>query len=96
VGVAELRFLGVVQSPLAERETQAVHPRGDGSRPLQGVFATRSPARPNPIGLHRVTVTAISGGEGEGRAIEVDALEALDATPILDLKPLLGAEVEER
>jgi tRNA-Thr(GGU) m(6)t(6)A37 methyltransferase TsaA len=73
----------------ADRSVQAVHPRGDSERPLQGVFATRSPARPNPIGLHRVGVVAISGAGGEPRAVRVDALEALDGTPILDLKPVL-------
>ena len=59
---------------------QAVHPRGDLSRPLTGVFATRAPARPNPIGLHRVEIVAISGGSGEPRALRVDALEALDVS----------------
>jgi tRNA-Thr(GGU) m(6)t(6)A37 methyltransferase TsaA len=80
----------------ADRAVQAVHPRGDASRPLQGVFATRSPARPNPIGLHRVELVAISGASGEGRALRVDALEALDGTPILDLKPVLAADAELR
>jgi tRNA-Thr(GGU) m(6)t(6)A37 methyltransferase TsaA len=76
----------------ADRDAQAVHPRGDVSRPPQGVFATRSPARPNPIGLHRVRVVALSGGRGEGRRLRVDALEALDGTPILDIKPVLDAD----
>ena len=80
----------------ADRTVQAVHPRGDASRPLQGVFATRAPARPNPIGLHRVELVAISGGSGEARALRVDGLEALDGTPIVDLKPVLAAEAELR
>jgi tRNA-Thr(GGU) m(6)t(6)A37 methyltransferase TsaA len=71
----------------ADRDVQAVHPRDDRSRPLTGVFSTRSPDRPNPIGLHRVRVTAVDGAR-----ISVDGLEALDGTPVLDLKPVLGAE----
>jgi tRNA-Thr(GGU) m(6)t(6)A37 methyltransferase TsaA len=74
----------------ASRDVLQVHPRGDESRPLQGVFNTRSPDRPNPIGLHRVRIIAI-----EGTRIEVATLEALDRTPILDIKPPLGA-VDER
>ncbi|WP_030441585.1 tRNA (N6-threonylcarbamoyladenosine(37)-N6)-methyltransferase TrmO [Actinoplanes subtropicus] len=68
-----------------DRETLAVHPRGDRSRPLTGVFATRSADRPNPIGLHTVHVVAV-----EGNRVQVHHLEALDGTPILDVKPLLG------
>ena len=68
-----------------DRETLAVHPRGDRSRPLTGVFATRAPDRPNPIGLHTVHVLAV-----EGNRVQVSHLEALDGTPILDVKPLLG------
>ena len=66
---------------LADRSTQTVHPRGDRRLPLSGVFATRSPDRPNPIGLHTVTVV-----QREGCRLLVDALEAIDGTPILDLK----------
>jgi tRNA-Thr(GGU) m(6)t(6)A37 methyltransferase TsaA len=73
----------------ADREVQAVHPRGDQKRPLTGVFATRSPSRPNPIGLHRVTVVAVHDAR-----IRVDALEAFDGTPVLDVKPVLGAKAE--
>ena len=69
----------------ADREVLAVHPRGDASRPSQGVFSTRSPARPNPIGLHRVRILAVEGGR-----LRVADLEALDGTPVLDLKPVLG------
>ncbi len=74
-----------------DREVLAVHPRGDASRPLIGVFATRSPDRPNPIGLHRVTVI-----EAEGCRLRVSGLEALDTTPILDLKPVLDADPDAR
>jgi tRNA-Thr(GGU) m(6)t(6)A37 methyltransferase TsaA len=70
----------------ADRETLATHPRGDRSRPEIGVFATRSPDRPNPIGLHRVRVLAL-----DGPRLRVADLEALDGTPVLDLKPVLGA-----
>ncbi len=68
----------------ADRDTLAVHPRGDTSRPLTGVFATRSPDRPNPIGLHDVHVLAV-----DGTRVHVRELEALHGTPILDLKPVL-------
>jgi tRNA-Thr(GGU) m(6)t(6)A37 methyltransferase TsaA len=74
----------------ANRDVLRVHPRGDRTRPQEGVFSTRSPHRPNPIGLHRVEITEIH----ESR-IQVRSLEALDGTPILDVKPLLG-EVDER
>ncbi|HST68516.1 MAG TPA: tRNA (N6-threonylcarbamoyladenosine(37)-N6)-methyltransferase TrmO [Solirubrobacterales bacterium] len=74
----------------ADREVLSVHPRDDPSNPETGVFATRSADRPNPIGLHRVRVL-----EAEGGRLRVDALEAVDGTPVLDLKPVLGA-VEER
>jgi tRNA-Thr(GGU) m(6)t(6)A37 methyltransferase TsaA len=66
----------------AFRDVLQVRPGRDQTRPLTGVFATRSPDRPNPIGLHRVTVTAI---EPPSR-VHVAALEAIDGTPILDLK----------
>jgi tRNA-Thr(GGU) m(6)t(6)A37 methyltransferase TsaA len=69
---------------LADRGVLAVHPRGDSARPLTGVFSTRSPDRPNPIGLHQVTIVAV-----EGLRIRVAGLEAIDATPILDVKPVL-------
>jgi tRNA-Thr(GGU) m(6)t(6)A37 methyltransferase TsaA len=69
----------------ADRDVLAVHPRGDESRPLTGVFSTRSPHRPNPIGLHRVTITAV-----DGLRVRVRDLEALDGTPVLDVKPVLG------
>lgn len=71
----------------ADREVMTVHPRSDPRIPLTGVFSTRSPDRPNPIGLHRVTVTAREGGR-----LQVLALEALDGTPIIDVKAVLDAE----
>ncbi|HWT89596.1 MAG TPA: tRNA (N6-threonylcarbamoyladenosine(37)-N6)-methyltransferase TrmO [Solirubrobacterales bacterium] len=70
----------------ADRDVLAVHPRDDATRPETGVFATRSADRPNPIGLHRVRVLDV-----EGRRLRVDALEAVDGTPVLDLKPVLEA-----
>ena len=73
----------------AHRDVLRVHPRSDTSRPLQGVFNTRSPDRPNPIGLHRVTVLAI-----EGARVQVSGLEALDGTPVIDVKPVLGGIAE--
>lgn len=74
----------------AQRDVLLVHPRGDPGNPLQGVFNTRSPHRPNPIGLHRVRILAM-----EGNRIHVSNLEALDRTPIVDLKPVLDS-IRER
>ena len=68
---------------LADRDCQEVHPRRDRSRPLTGVFSTRSPDRPNPIGLHQVRLAAI-----DGDVLTVEALEAVDGTPVIDIKPL--------
>jgi tRNA-Thr(GGU) m(6)t(6)A37 methyltransferase TsaA len=68
-----------------------VHPRGDSNRAPEGVFSTRSPHRPNPIGLHQVEVTAIDGGR-----LRVRSLEALDGTPIIDVKPILADDVSRR
>jgi tRNA-Thr(GGU) m(6)t(6)A37 methyltransferase TsaA len=76
---------------LADRTVLQTHPRGDPSIPLTGVFATRSPDRPNPIGLHRVTVSAV---ESPTR-LRVEALEAIDGTPILDLKAVMGESRDE-
>ena len=67
---------------LADRQVLQTHPMGDESIPLTGVFRTRSSERPNPIGVHRVTVT----GFEDATTIRVDALEAIDGTPIIDLK----------
>ncbi|MER6144718.1 tRNA (N6-threonylcarbamoyladenosine(37)-N6)-methyltransferase TrmO [Streptomyces sparsogenes] len=71
----------------ADRDTLTVHPRGDATRPRAGVFATRAPDRPNPIGLHVVHVLAIADTR-----VHVRNLEALDATPILDVKPVIGQD----
>jgi len=68
----------------ARRDVLRVHPRSDPRRPLTGVFATRSPDRPNPLGLHPVTVRAI-----DGRRLRVGPIEAIDGTPVVDVKPLL-------
>lgn len=68
----------------ADREVLRVHPRDDPATPLTGVFATRSPDRPNPLGLHPVTLRAI-----EGTSLTVGPLEAIDGTPVVDLKPNL-------
>ena len=70
----------------ARRDVLRVHPRDDVSNPMQGVFKTRSADRPNPIGLHPVEVVAV-----EGNRIRVRNLEALDGTPIIDVKPVLSA-----
>lgn len=67
---------------LADRDVLQTHPTGDVNIPLTGVFRTRSPDRPNPIGVHRVTVTALEGPT----TLRVGALEAIDGTPIIDLK----------
>lgn len=71
----------------ARRDVLQLHPRGDAARPLTGVFATRSPHRPNPIGVHRVEVVAV-----DGTRVRVRALEAVDGTPILDVKPVLAED----
>ncbi len=69
----------------ADRNALRVHPRGDASRPKRGVFATRSPDRPNPLGLHTVRLLDV-----QGTTLSVDALEAIDGTPVVDVKPLAG------
>lgn len=68
----------------AQRDVLRVYPRREVDAPLRGVFTTRSPDRPNPIGLHRVTVRAV-----EATRLRVGPLEALDGTPVVDLKPVL-------
>jgi len=75
----------------ARRDLLSVHPRGDISRAEEGVFSTRSPHRPNPIGLHDVEIEAF-----EGRRVRVRSLEALDGTPIIDLKPVLANDIARR
>jgi tRNA-Thr(GGU) m(6)t(6)A37 methyltransferase TsaA len=76
---------------LAARDVLSVHPRGDLSRERQGVFATRSPARPNPIGLHEVEVSGVHHD-----ALSVRGLEAIDGTPVLDVKPVLSPDISAR
>ena len=73
----------------ASRDTLAVHPRGDRARPETGVFSTRSPDRPNPVGLHRVSILSV-----DGTRVQVRNLEAFNGTPIVDVKPVLDAGVE--
>ena len=68
----------------ARRDVSRVHPRSDPNNPLTGVFATRSPDRPNPLGLHPVTVRAI-----EKNRLRVGPIEAIDGTPVVDIKPVI-------
>ena len=68
----------------AQRDTLKVHPRDDETNPLTGVFATRSSDRPNPLGLHRVKVLSIAGTR-----LKVGPIEAIDGTPVVDIKPVL-------
>ena len=69
----------------ADRSVLVTRPRDDPGNPLTGVFSTRSPDRPNPVGLHRVPVIAV-----DGLRVQVGDLEALDGTPVIDVKPVLG------
>jgi tRNA-Thr(GGU) m(6)t(6)A37 methyltransferase TsaA len=73
----------------AARDVLVTRPRDDPARPPTGVFSTRSPDRPNPIGLHRVRIVTV-----EGLRIQVRPLEALDKTPVIDLKPVLDKIAE--
>ena len=73
----------------AQRDILKVHPRGDETVPLAGVFATRSPDRPNPLGLHRVTVLEIAG-----KRLKVGPIEAIDGTPVVDIKPVLSPSTD--
>ena len=73
----------------ARRDVLVVHPRGNPANALQGVFSTRSPDRPNPIGLHRVAILEI-----HGTRMRVRDLEAIDGTPIVDVKPVLDRRAE--
>ena len=70
----------------AKRDVLKVHPRSDPRHPLTGVFATRSPDRPNPLGLHRVTVRRIAGNR-----LRIGPIEAIDGTPVVDIKPVYGS-----
>ena len=74
----------------ADRATLRVHPRGNRANAERGVFSTRSPDRPNPIGLHRVTIVEVAGPT----RFRVRDLEALDGTPVLDIKPVLQCRAE--
>jgi tRNA-Thr(GGU) m(6)t(6)A37 methyltransferase TsaA len=76
---------------LAQRDVLQVHPRGDLNRPLTGVFATRSPDRPNPVGLHRVSVLEVAE-----QKLRVAPLEAIDGTPIVDIKSVLTSDPSNR
>ena len=69
----------------ARRDVLQVHPRGNPATPLTGVFATRSPDRPNPIGLHRVTVLEV-----DGLRLKITPMEAIDGTPVADIKVVLS------
>ncbi len=73
----------------ADRDVLVTRPRDDPDRPLTGVFSTRSPDRPNPVGLHRVSVIAV-----DGLRVQVGGLEALDGTPVIDVKPVLDRVAE--
>jgi tRNA-Thr(GGU) m(6)t(6)A37 methyltransferase TsaA len=73
----------------AHRDRLKVHPGRNRNLPLTGVFATRSPDRPNPLGLHRVTVLEIAGSR-----LKVGPLEALDGTPVVDIKPVLAQSAD--
>jgi tRNA-Thr(GGU) m(6)t(6)A37 methyltransferase TsaA len=68
----------------SRRDVLQTHPRSDPRNPLTGVFATRSPERPNPLGLHPVTVRAV-----DGNRLRVGPMEAIDGTPVVDIKPVL-------
>jgi tRNA-Thr(GGU) m(6)t(6)A37 methyltransferase TsaA len=89
VAVTDLRpgqeLLVLTWLHLADRTTLRVHPRGNPLNEEEGVFSTRSPDRPNPVGLHRVTVVAV-----DGCSVRVRDLEAIDGTPIVDVKPVLN------
>jgi tRNA-Thr(GGU) m(6)t(6)A37 methyltransferase TsaA len=73
----------------AHRDILKLHPRRDKNKPMTGVFSTRSPDRPNPLGLHRVSVLEI-----DGNRIKVGPLEAIDGTPVVDIKPVLPQSVD--
>ncbi len=90
-GISDLRagseVLVLTWLDRSRRDVLRLHPRDDESNPLTGVFSTRSPDRPNPIGLHLVRILAV-----DGLRVQVGDLEALDGTPILDVKPVLSGE----
>ncbi|OQY50468.1 MAG: tRNA (N6-threonylcarbamoyladenosine(37)-N6)-methyltransferase TrmO [Desulfobacteraceae bacterium 4572_87] len=70
---------------LGNRNTLQVHPRGNRQNPLKGVFATRSPSRPNPVGFHQTRIVSLE----QPLKIKVDALEVVDKTPVIDIKPVI-------
>ena len=78
------RLLVLTWLHLSDRDTLKVHPRDDTTRPLRGVFSTRSASRPNPIGLHEVEILEVDGAR-----LRVAPLEAVDGTPVVDLKPVI-------
>jgi tRNA-Thr(GGU) m(6)t(6)A37 methyltransferase TsaA len=71
----------------ADRDVLKVHPRNDETRPLTGVFSTRSADRPNPLGLHRVKVLAMNPGH-----LHIGPIEAIDGTPVIDIKPVVESK----
>ena len=73
---------------LADRSILKVHPRGNRENPIKGVFATRSPHRPNPVGLHKTRITAVDPPS----SIKVESLEVVDNTPVVDIKPVVWVE----
>jgi len=75
---------------LANRETLKVHPRGDLTRPKRGVFSTRSPHRPNPLGLHRARVLAI-----DQNVVSIGPIEAIDGTPVVDIKCVVNLSADD-
>lgn len=79
----------------ADRRVLSVHPRGDVNRPRRGVFNTRSPARPNPVGLHEVRLLEMAPGADGGMRLRVAPLEALDGTPVIDIKTVYGQRQPE-
>jgi tRNA-Thr(GGU) m(6)t(6)A37 methyltransferase TsaA len=81
----EQRVIVLTWLDRGDRSVLQVHPRDDASKPLRGVFATRSADRPNPIGMHEVEVLAV-----EGDRVRVSDLEAIDGTPVIDVKPVIA------
>jgi len=73
---------------LGDRTILETRPRNNPHAPLTGIFSTRSPDRPNPIGIHSVKIISITGGE-----IKVDGLEVLDQTPVIDIKPIWNTKI---
>lgn len=78
------KILVITWLHLGHRDVLRVHPRGDRRRALAGVFATRSPDRPNPLGLHAVTIREIAGNR-----LRIEPIEAIDGTPVVDIKPVI-------